>query len=109
VNSTEATVRSPVLGRGGAAKGAQLGLTRTWARELGPHGITVTLVAPAWIPVERHADTPAAELQAHTEKVGLRSLGTPADVAAVVAFLASEAAKFITGERIAVNDGHTIG
>ncbi|WP_433461771.1 SDR family NAD(P)-dependent oxidoreductase [Spirillospora sp. CA-128828] len=36
-----------------AAKGAQIGLTRTWARELGPSGITVNLVAPGWIPVER--------------------------------------------------------
>src|SRR5580693_5664932 len=38
-----------------AAKGAQLGLTRSWARELGPFGITVHYVAPGWIPVERHA------------------------------------------------------
>lgn len=91
-----------------AAKSAQLALTRTWARELGPLGITVNLVAPGWIPVERHADTPATELQAYTEEVALRSMGTPADVAAVVAFLASKAANFITGERIAVNGGHTI-
>ena len=41
-----------------AAKGAQLGLTRSWAMELAPHGITVNLVAPGWIPTERHENDP---------------------------------------------------
>ena len=45
-----------------AAKGAQLGLTRSWARELGPAGITVNLVAPVVIPVERHAGAAQEEL-----------------------------------------------
>ena len=91
-----------------AAKGAQLGLTRTWARELGPYGITVNLVAPGWIPVERHAGSSTDTLRTYRDDVALGRLGTPADVAAVVAFLASAAADFITGERIAVNGGHTI-
>lgn len=91
-----------------AAKGAQLGLTRTWARELGAHGITVNLVAPGWIPVERHADTPDEELRAYTDAVALRRTGSPADVAAAVVFLASAQAAFITGERVAVNGGHTL-
>src|SRR5882757_6760145 len=46
-----------------AAKGAQLGLTRSWARELAPTGITVNLVAPGWIPTERHADATQEELE----------------------------------------------
>lgn len=91
-----------------AAKGAQLRLTRTWARELGPFGITVNLVAPGWIPVERHADAPAAVRDAYLADVPLGRLGAPADVAALVTFLASDAAGFITGERIAVNGGHTL-
>ncbi|MFD1934954.1 MULTISPECIES: SDR family NAD(P)-dependent oxidoreductase [Nonomuraea] len=91
-----------------AAKGAQLGLTRSWARELGPHGVTVNLVAPGWIPVERHADLPADELAGYVADTPARRVGTPDDVAAVVAFLASESAGFVTGERIAVNGGHTI-
>ncbi|MEO3924372.1 SDR family oxidoreductase [Micromonosporaceae bacterium B7E4] len=91
-----------------AAKGAQLALTRTWARELGPYGITVNLVAPGWIPVERHAEVPAEVLRAYADEVALRRFGSPGEVAAAVVFLASAEAAFITGERIAVNGGHTI-
>jgi len=91
-----------------AAKGAQLGLTRSWARELGPHGITVNIVAPGWMPVERHAAATEDDLRAYTAEVPLNRMGTPGDVAATVSFLASGAAGFITGERITVNGGHTI-
>jgi 3-oxoacyl-[acyl-carrier protein] reductase len=91
-----------------AAKGAQLGLTRSWARELGPDNITVNMVAPGWIPVERHADADSADLLRYAAAVPLGRMGTPDDVAAVVAFLASDGASFITGERITVNGGHTI-
>lgn len=91
-----------------AAKGAMLGLTRTWARELGPRGITVDLVAPGWIPVERHAGTPEDVVAAYREQVPLRRLGTAEEVAAAVVFLASDAAGFVTGERLAVNGGHML-
>ncbi|MEV0406319.1 SDR family oxidoreductase [Actinoallomurus sp. NPDC050550] len=91
-----------------AAKGAQIGLTRSWARELGPSGITVNLVAPGWIPVERHAGASADDLSAYRADVPLGRMGTADDVAATVSFLASDAAAFITGERITVNGGHTI-
>jgi 3-oxoacyl-[acyl-carrier protein] reductase len=90
-----------------AAKGAQLGLTRSWARELGPAGITVNLVAPGWIPVERHADAPAEDLHRYLAEIPVGRLGAPDDVAAIVSFLASEAAGFLTGQRITVNGGHT--
>lgn len=91
-----------------AAKGAQLGLTRSWARELGPAGITVNLVAPGWIPVERHAGTPYEDLARYRADVPLGRLGTPDDVAAAVSYLASGEAGFVTGQRITVNGGHTI-
>ncbi len=92
-----------------AGKGAMLGLTRGWARELGPHGITVNLVAPGWIPVERHAGVEPELLARWQAKQSVRRMGTPADVAAVVAFLLSDAAGFVTGERIAVNGGQHLG
>lgn len=88
-----------------AAKGAQIGLARTWARELGRYGITVNVVAPGWIPVERHGDADPAD---YVADVPLGRIGTPADIADVVAFVASDAARFVTGERITVNGGHTI-
>jgi len=88
-----------------AGKGAMLGLTRGWAHELGPHGITVNLVAPGWIPVERHADVDPEYLERWRAAQPVRRMGTPEDVAAVVVFLASDGAAFVTGERIAVNGG----
>ena len=91
-----------------AAKAAQLSLTRTWARELGPSGITVNVVAPGWIPVERHAGADPRHLAAYLADVPLARMGTPGEIADVVAFLASDASRFITGERITVNGGHTM-
>jgi 3-oxoacyl-[acyl-carrier protein] reductase len=91
-----------------AAKGAQIGLTRTWARELGEFGITVNVVAPGWIPVERHGDVTEQDSREYVAEVALRRMGTPADIADVVAFVASDASRFVTGERITVNGGHTI-
>jgi NAD(P)-dependent dehydrogenase (short-subunit alcohol dehydrogenase family) len=91
-----------------AAKGAQISLTRTWARELGRFGITVNVVAPGWIPVERHADVEQRFADAYLAEVPLGRMGTPAEIADVVAFLASDGSRFITGERVTVNGGHTI-
>jgi 3-oxoacyl-[acyl-carrier protein] reductase len=89
-----------------AAKSAQLGLARVWARELGPDGITVNVVAPGWIPVERHA---GADTSAYLSEVPLGRMGTPEDIAGLVAYLASDAGGFVTAQWITVNGGHTIG
>jgi 3-oxoacyl-[acyl-carrier protein] reductase len=91
-----------------AAKGAQLGLTRSWARELAPSGITVNLVAPGWIPTERHAGATREELDAYAEDVPMKRMGVAADIAKMVAFLASDAAGFITGQKFSVNGGNTL-
>ncbi len=91
-----------------AAKGAQLGQTRSWARELGPTGITVNLVAPGWIPVERHAGAPKEELDAYTAGVPLGHQGKPEDIGSMVAWIASEEARFLTGQKFAVNGGNTL-
>ena len=99
---------APGMSAYSAAKGAQISLTRTWARELGGAGITVNVVAPGWIPVERHAGVDPRYLAEYLADVPLGRMGTPEEVADVVAFLASDAARFITGERITVNGGHTI-
>ena len=65
----------------------------------------VNLVQPGWIPVERHE---GMDTSAYAAEVPLRRLGTPEDVAAMVAFLASEDAGFVTGQQITVNGGHII-
>ncbi|ARQ67624.1 SDR family NAD(P)-dependent oxidoreductase [Streptomyces marincola] len=92
-----------------AAKAAQHSLTVGWARAFGRHGITVNTVAPGWIPVERHADASPESLASYAAEVPLGRMGRPEDIAATVAFLASPAAAFITGERVRVNGGHTLG
>jgi 3-oxoacyl-[acyl-carrier protein] reductase len=91
-----------------SAKGAQLGLTRSWAGELAATGITVNLVAPGWIPTERHADATQEELDDYAAKVPMKRLGNPEDVAQMVAFLASDAAGFVTGQKFSVNGGNTL-
>lgn len=91
-----------------AAKAAQLGQTRSWARELGPEGITVNLVAPGWIPTERALDATQAEKQNYASNVPLRRMGIPDEVGRVVAFLASDEAGFINGQKISVNGGNTL-
>jgi 3-oxoacyl-[acyl-carrier protein] reductase len=91
-----------------AAKGGQTGLARSNAREFAPWGITVNMIAPGWIPVERHADDPQEAKDAYLAEIPAGRWGTPADVAAAAAYLASDAAGFVTGQTITVNGGHTV-
>jgi 3-oxoacyl-[acyl-carrier protein] reductase len=91
-----------------SAKGAQLGQTRSWARELAPHGITVNLVAPGWILTERHADAKQEEMDAYVAAAPMQRMGLAEDVGRTVAFLCSDGARFLTGQKIAVNGGNTL-
>lgn len=91
-----------------AAKAAQLGQTRSWARELGAVGITVNLVAPGWIPTERAFEATQADKDAYAQAVPMRRMGAAEEVGRVVRFLASDDASFVTGQKIAVNGGNTL-
>jgi 3-oxoacyl-[acyl-carrier protein] reductase len=90
-----------------AAKGGQIGWSRSMARELAPFGITVNMVAPGWIPVERHEKDPQAEKDAYQALIPMGRWGVPKDVADAVLYLASDEAGFVTGQTICVNGGMT--
>jgi 3-oxoacyl-[acyl-carrier protein] reductase len=90
-----------------AAKGAQVGWSRSMSQELAPFGITVNMVAPGWIPVERHVHDPEEQKQGYLNLIPAGHWGTPADVAHAVLYLASEQAGFVTGQTVAVNGGMT--
>lgn len=92
-----------------AAKGAQTGWTRSMAGELGPFGITVNMVCPGWIPVERHDDDPQEAKDEYRALIPMDRWGVPEDVGGLCAFLASDAASFITGQDVPVNGGMTVG
>jgi NAD(P)-dependent dehydrogenase (short-subunit alcohol dehydrogenase family) len=89
------------------SKMALVGLTRSWAREFGRHGITVNAVAPGAFPTDAekiHPDLPAYEKRIY-EAQALQRRGAPDDVANILMFLASDAASFITGQTIHVDGG----
>lgn len=91
-----------------AAKAAVIGLTRALAKELGPSGITVNCVAPGVIATDMLAGLDGAALETLREETPLGRLGTPADVAGCIAFLASGEAAFLTGQVLGPNGGLVI-
>ncbi len=103
VGSRVALVGLPMRAHYTAAKAGLIGLTRTLCKELGPRGIRVNVVAPGVIATE--AELPAEVIQRYQKMTALGRLGTPADIATVVAFLASDAAGYLTGATIDVDGG----
>lgn len=90
-----------------AAKGAQIGWSRSMSRELAPFGITVNTVAPGWIPVERHEKDPQEMKDEYFKLIPAGRWGVPADVGSACLFLSSEEASFVTGQTLCVNGGMT--
>jgi 3-oxoacyl-[acyl-carrier protein] reductase len=90
-----------------AAKGGQTGWSRSMCHELAPFGITVNMIAPGWIPVERHVNDAQADKDAYLATVPMQRWGKPEDVGWAAVYLASNEASFITGQTIAVNGGKT--
>ncbi len=90
-----------------AAKGGQIGWSRSLSVELASFGITVNTVAPGWIPTERHDNDPQEQKDAYYDTVPAGRWGTPGDVAHAVQFFASGEASFITGQTLCVTGGLT--
>lgn len=88
-----------------AAKAGLIGMTKTWARELGRKGITVNAVAPGFIATDMIESVPQSYLDSLKEKTPLQRLGQPEDIAEAYLFLASDRASFITGTVLQVDGG----
>jgi 3-oxoacyl-[acyl-carrier protein] reductase len=88
-----------------AAKAGVAGMTRALARELGSRGITVNCVAPGFIATDMTAVLPEEQQKALLAQIPLGALGSPADVAHAVAYLASREAGYVTGQELHVNGG----
>jgi 3-oxoacyl-[acyl-carrier protein] reductase len=91
-----------------ATKAAVIAMTKTWARELGPKGVRANAVAPGFIQTPMLATIPEKVMQQMTERVPLRRLGQPEEIASVYAFLASSEASYINGAVIEVDGGMTL-
>jgi 3-oxoacyl-[acyl-carrier protein] reductase len=107
------SVREPLsnLDLSNAVRPGVVGWLKTLARELGPDGITVNTIAPGRIDTDRLRAVygPDGPSQADLEQVPARRLGTPAEIAAVVCFLASDRAAYVSGAVVPVDGGLTRG
>jgi 3-oxoacyl-[acyl-carrier protein] reductase len=88
-----------------AAKAGLVGFSKALAKEIGSRGVTVNVVAPGFIDTDMTKDLGEQTRKTLTEQIPVQRLGTPGDIAAAVAFLASREAGYITGETINVNGG----
>jgi 3-oxoacyl-[acyl-carrier protein] reductase len=88
-----------------AAKAGIIAFSKSLAKEIGSRGITVNVVAPGFIETDMTNALPEAQKAALLGQIALGRLGGPADIAEAVAFLASPAAAYVTGETLHVNGG----
>lgn len=91
-----------------ATKAGLIGMTKTMARELGKKGVTVNAVAPGFILTDMVRKMPEEVLKSMEDKVPVKRLGKPEEIAAAYAFLASDDAAYINGTVISVDGGMTV-
>jgi len=96
----------PGAGAYAAAKAGLIALTKSMAKELGPHGVRVNAISPGVIDTPFHEVFSTPEMiRNFVATIPLGRIGTPSECAHVIAFLASEASSFVVGETIEVNGG----
>lgn len=105
ISSVIGLVGNPGQASYAAAKAGIIGLTKTTAKEVGTRGITVNAIAPGFITTDMTAKIPEEFQNRLLELIPLQNFGTPEDVADTVCFLASDAARYITGQTIQVDGG----
>ena len=91
-----------------ASKAGVIGMTQTWARELGRKGVRVNAVAPGFIATEMVQKMPDTVIEGMVSKTPLQRMGKPEDIAKAYVFLASDHASFITGTTLSVDGGVVI-
>jgi 3-oxoacyl-[acyl-carrier protein] reductase len=91
-----------------AAKAGQNGFSRGLATEVARWRITVNMIAPGWIPVERHEQDPQPLKDGYRALIPANRWGVPEDIGGAVVFLASDAASFIIGQNLHINGGMTV-
>ncbi len=91
-----------------AAKSGVIGMTKVWARELGPKGVRVNAVAPGFIETRMTAGIPEKVIEKINERVPLRRMGSPEEVANAYLWLASDEASYVNGHVLSVDGGATV-
>ena len=105
ISSIAGLIGNPGQANYSSAKAGIIGFTRTVAREVGSHGVTVNAVAPGFIETDMTRQMKEERRQEIKKYIPLDRFGTPEDVAEAVVFLASEEAGYITGQVLSVNGG----
>ena len=114
ISSSSAQTGQPYMVHYAAAKAGVIGLTKALAREVGPHGVTVNTIPPSTVdtPMLRESERRGllgGPVEDIAQRIPVRRIGTPEDIAAACAFLVSDEAGYVTGQVFGVNGGYVTG